>query len=744
MDIFRKMLRFTIIKIYLLLFAVIFCNSAVGQHKTYDSLEFRLSKNLENDVPVSENMPILKQLFELTRISKPYLALEYGAMALNTAVEINDQEAKAEWFSKIADIYLEQKTYYMAMQNYFSAFEIYNGLGMKKETGYAQMSIGETYFIQGVEDVSLSYYRQAEEIFTKIDYPKGLAKVKNKIGLVNLEMYQYDKAMEMFNQSLELSEKLKDPLLTAETYCNIAEIYFQNEDFANESQFLTKAISKYRLGGDRLAMGKCYFKIGDMYFYQDEYDKAFINYLQSANIFKAFDLPLLHTQAQNRMARINFIQGLYPEAMQTAEKALKAATENELLQEKSDAYLLIAEIYSALNNNKEAYDNLMRYSKVKDTVIQEKREERFSELQVSIATKEKEKELALAAQEMKRKEVVFKVVLIMAILVLLLLVVIFLNNRKIKKVNNLLTAKNDEVKRQNQEIVKQKNIVDHANLEIKKQKNEIEEINNNITAGINYAARIQHATLPDISFVKQHFQEGFVFFQPKETVSGDFYWFAEIKDDKPPSLFRRKSDIDDKFKYVVAVIDCTGHGVPGAFMSMLGDAFLNQKVKQQKITSPDLILNGLHKFIRATLQQETSENNDGMDAAICTIDKHNKIMEFAGAKSPLIYIQRGQAEKINGDLKSIGGMQNEQERIFTKHTISIEETTRFYIYSDGFQDQFGGKAGRKFMAKPFRNMLIENSGKPFDEQRDILQEKLNEWKGDWVQMDDITVIGIKI
>ncbi len=730
--------------IYILLFVAIIPYNAVGQKSTFDSLEVILSQNLENGINGSQNMPILQQLFALTNISKPYLALEYGALALNTAMEIGDEQSKAEWYCKIADIYFEQKTYYMAMQNYFSAFEIYNRLGMKKESAYAQMNIGETYFIQGVEDVSLSYYKQAEEIFNIINNQRGLAKVKNKIGLVNLEMYQYDKAMEMFNQSLKISELLKDPQLTAETYCNIAETYFQSEDFNNENQYLTKAIIKFRLSGDRLSMGKCYYKIGDMYLYQEEYDKAYINYLQSGNIFKAFDLPLLQTQVKNKLARINFIQGMYQEAMTTVKEALNTATEHELLQEKSDAYLLMADISYALKKNTEAYDNLQRYIQVKDSVIQEKREERFSELQVSIATKEKEKELALAAQEMQRKEIVFRVVMIMSTLILLFLVIIFLNNRKIKKVNNLLTMRNDEIKRRNEEIVVQKNIVDKANLEIKKQKNEIEEINHNITAGINYAARIQHATLPNISFIKQHFQDGFVFFNPKETVSGDFYWFAEVKDERPPSLFRRNKENEENAKYIVAVIDCTGHGVPGAFMSMLGDAFLNQIVKQQKTTSPDLILNELHKFIRATLQQETSENNDGMDVAICTIDKSNNKMEFAGAKNPLIYIQRGEVHKINGDLKCIGGMQKEQERIFTKHTINIDDSTRFYIYSDGFQDQFGGKMGRKFMAKPFRDMLIENSSKPFEEQRQILQEKFIEWKGDFIQMDDTTIIGIKI
>ena len=179
-------------------------------------------------------------------------------------------------------------------------------------------------------------------------------------------------------------------------------------------------------------------------------------------------------------------------------------------------------------------------------------------------------------------------------------------------------------------------------------------------------------------------------------------------------------------------------------MSMLGDAFLNQIVNLQKITEPDLILNELHKLVRSTLQQETTENNDGMDAAICVIDKATKKLAFAGAKNPLIIVQNDKVEKVNGDIKSIGGIQKEDQRVFTKHEIDISIPTTFYIYSDGYQDQFGGKEGRKLMAKPFRDLLTSKYNAPFKEQEKMLFDFFNKWREERVQMDDTTVIGIKI
>lgn len=298
------------------------------------------------------------------------------------------------------------------------------------------------------------------------------------------------------------------------------------------------------------------------------------------------------------------------------------------------------------------------------------------------------------------------------------------NNRKTNQINKQLQIQNDEINHQKAEIERQ---------------------NHDIKSSINYAARIQSSMLPETDFIKKHFADGFVYFHPREAVSGDFYWFSEVKIERPPTLFRRK-DIpeDEDGKLIIAVIDCTGHGVPGAFMSMLGDALLNQIVNFQKITQPDIILNELNKLVIATLQQDTSQNNDGMDAAICTIDKNTQQMQFAGAKSPLIYIQDNKMNKVNGDLKAIGGIQKGNEKNFTCHTIDISKPTTFYIYSDGYQDQFGGNDGRKFMAKRFRDTLAENSALPFESQSQILLDNFNEWKQNYIQMDDTTVIGIKI
>ena len=264
--------------------------------------------------------------------------------------------------------------------------------------------------------------------------------------------------------------------------------------------------------------------------------------------------------------------------------------------------------------------------------------------------------------------------------------------------------------------------------EVVKAKEIIEKKNQDITSSITYAKRIQEAMLPQIEEMKRRIPNLFVFFEPRDIVSGDFYWFAE-KDNK----------------ILIAAIDCTGHGVPGAFMSMVGDAYLNQIVKSDGITNPDTILNRLHERIRQALKQEETQNRDGMDMVICSIDLSQRVLEVAGAKNPLVMIQNGQISQIKGDRMPIGGEQKEDRRLFKKHHLPLESTTSLYMFSDGFQDQFGGPEGKKFMVKKLRELFFEIHQKPFDEQKTILENTFQTWKGTNIrQTDDVLIIGLQV
>ena len=257
----------------------------------------------------------------------------------------------------------------------------------------------------------------------------------------------------------------------------------------------------------------------------------------------------------------------------------------------------------------------------------------------------------------------------------------------------------------------------------------IEKQNNDITSSINYAKRIQTAFLPLEEDIAAAIPSFFVFYQPRDIVSGDFYWFDQ-KDNK----------------VILAAADCTGHGVPGALMSMIGNEILKQIIIERGITEADKILNELNKGIRTALRQEVSKNADGMDISLVVIDYSNKTMEFAGAKNPLYYIQNREFYQIKADVFSVGGEQIKGEKIFAKHIIDISVPTTFYIGSDGFQDQFGGDADKKFMVKHLRELLFNIHEKDMNEQKEILQKTITDWikTGKTHQTDDILWIGARL
>lgn len=263
--------------------------------------------------------------------------------------------------------------------------------------------------------------------------------------------------------------------------------------------------------------------------------------------------------------------------------------------------------------------------------------------------------------------------------------------------------------------------------EIKEQHRLISEKNENITSSITYASRIQRAVFGNEDHLKTLFPQSFVFLKPHSIVSGDFYWFYQTSD----------------YKIVIAA-DCTGHGVPGAFMTLLGQTFLEEIVDNQKIYMPDKILYELNIRIVDRLNKEYSETqvSDGMDMAVLTFDHINNKVYYAGANNPLFYVRKNEDMLIKASKFAVGGQV--ENKLYELHEFEMIPETMYYIYSDGFQDQFGEENNRKFMSKNFRKLLHEISDLELDEQKNMLNESLEFWKGNLHQTDDILVIGIKI
>lgn len=253
--------------------------------------------------------------------------------------------------------------------------------------------------------------------------------------------------------------------------------------------------------------------------------------------------------------------------------------------------------------------------------------------------------------------------------------------------------------------------------------------NRDITDGIRYARKIQKALTDDASIIGENVSDFFIFSKAKDLVSGDFSWYTKVDD-----------------KLIFAVIDCTGHGIPGSLLSIIGNIHLNNIVLEQNILDPREILKSLHSRVRSTLHQDkvSDYNDDGMDVAICCLDLKEHKLTFSGALRPLYLIKDGKLTIVKGDRKSIGGAYNENSISFKNSVHSLNPGDLIYLFSDGYADQFGGEQDRKYTVKKFRELLLSFVDQPLDKQKKILEMSHLKWKGDKFQVDDITVMGIKI
>jgi serine phosphatase RsbU (regulator of sigma subunit) len=309
------------------------------------------------------------------------------------------------------------------------------------------------------------------------------------------------------------------------------------------------------------------------------------------------------------------------------------------------------------------------------------------------------------------------IVTVFSIFIVYLVIVFRL--KALERANKVLEEK---VRVRTQQVLEQKE-------ELVKQKDIIENLYSEVTDSIEYAQKIQLAILPSEQQIKSLLHNAFVFFKPKNIVSGDFYWFAERPD-----------------RYIIAAVDCTGHGVPGAFMSMIGNTLLNQIINERNIVEPAEALNHLHKGIRRLLKQDQADNlqKDGMDIVLLSVHKFRNEVQYAGANNSLFYVENNEIKEIKADKFSIGGLQKEQERKFTNHTLQISTKTSFFLTSDGYQDQFDEAFENKFTARRLKQLFLEIASLDGDTQKEKLDKTITEFRGTEEQMDDLMVIGFTI
>ncbi len=301
------------------------------------------------------------------------------------------------------------------------------------------------------------------------------------------------------------------------------------------------------------------------------------------------------------------------------------------------------------------------------------------------------------------------------------------DNKLLAEQKDEISEKNQELNQQNEEIAAQRDEIEAQRDLVFKQKEQIETTHQEISSSIDYAKRLQTSILPNMSLLEESFSDHFVFFRPKQKVSGDFYWWTKVED-----------------KVIITAADCTGHGVPGAFMSMLGVSLLREITNKAYISHPGVILNRLRKEVVKSLDQkgDSGEQKDGMDLALISVQPETLKCEYAGANNPLYLVRNRQLTEYKADRMPVSHYPRMDK--FTNQEIQLEKGDQLYLFSDGYADQFGGEKRKKFKYKAFQQHLVDHCGESMEQQHKSLLDTIVEWQRDYEQIDDMVIVGIKV
>jgi len=648
-----------------------------------------LSEILATQTDSSRTSTLLALSWEL-RNSNPELAISYGQEAIDLSLKFNDFENLAKAYSFVGVAYRVMGKYSQSIDYYFLGLDIATEHGITEQEGYAYLNLANLYIYQEYCNNALDNLKKAEEIALKIDSKSMLSYVYLYVGRTLVLKNEPSRALEFFQKALNIRIETNSIPEQAVCYKYIGDVYLSMNDQQAALMNYDKSLSVIDRDADRSLYADLLEKKSTISFQQKDLNRAKALAKQSLNIAHEIGASFTARNATQTLANIALSRGEYQMASEYLNRIIDF--NSHLFSQQLSEKIFLLE-YQLEKQQKEAKIEMLN----KDNII---------------------KELKLE----KAKSYNFTYLFIIILLLALFITSLFLLKVRRKR-NDLLEAQNQEIASQRQKIEQKNNHLQNAYTVI-------EGYISKITDSIQYAKKIQEAVLPNFDSLKSYFTDCYCYYLPKDFVSGDFYWITT----KGDTLY-------------VAVADCTGHGVPGAFMSIIGMDLLSQAVNQQNINEPAKILDYLNIEIRKKLRKEAQDElilKDSMDIAIISYQKSDNKIQYSGALVPLTIVRNGKLLEHKPQFTSIGVSPELFKRSFKQQTIDIQPGDWIYLYSDGYMDQFGGENKRKYMRSQFFSTLLDISQYGGERQKDELKKKFMDWKGNNEQIDDVLVLGIKV
>ncbi len=653
-------------------------------------------------------------------------ALDNDLKALKMAEELGNKQIQMMLMGNIGNVYDAQGDFAQALDYDLKTLQIAEEMGNKKMQGGIFGNIGSIYDEEGDYPKSLYFQLKALKIAEELGNKESQARCLGNIALVYDDQRDFSKAIDYNLKSLALIEQLGDKQLEASVLGNTGSVYQEQKNYPKALEYLTRAMKMAEEFGDKQLQASDLANIGTILQEQGNYPQALDNYLKAFKILKDGGDKQALALIIGDMGVYYTKTGKFKEAEEYLKRAIAMEDSIGIRNDESHAEENLSKLYDTTGRYQLALLYYKKATILKDTLFNMDKNKALTrkeltyqyEKKEALEHAEQEKKEAITEQEKKREKLIRNSFIAGFILMLALAFFIFRGYRQKQKANILITEQKEAVEQKNIIIEQQKSLVEH-------QKNLVEEKNKDILDSIMYAKRLQDAILPPLTLIRQYLPESFVLYKPKDIVAGDFYWMERAGDN-----------------ILIAAADCTGHGVPGALVSVVCSNALNRTVKEFKITEPGKILDKVRELVLETFEKSEENVQDGMDISLCCINTKTKEAQWSGAYNSLWYIHNGEIKEVAADKQPIGKV--DKPVPFNTHTINLQKGDTLYLFTDGYADQFGGPKGKKFKYKQLQELLLANASRSIDEQSNLLKDTLQDWKGELEQVDDVLVIGIRV
>lgn len=625
-------------------------------------------------------------------------ALENFSNAARLYDRIGNKQMLSDCYFSIGSIYHNRSDYFKAMDFYLRSLKINEILKNKRAISNCYGNIGNMFLLQSNYPKAMEYFLKSLSIAEATNNQSEIGNRYNDIGTVYAGQAEYSKALEYYMKSLKIEQEIDDKDGISICYNNIADFYERQNKYSEAMDYILKSLKLSEEINNKDDIGIALLNIGHLYFKQSDYQQALAYSLKSLKIYREiYDKNKMGTCYSN-LADIYLNTKNYKSAIQYGDSSIEISKKVGDISDQQSSYKTLSDAYAKQNNYKEAYENFVQFKALTDSIFNTDKSKQLGDMKTQFEVDKKETELKEKADAQQKVQQTITLSVAGVLLIVFVFSIFLFRRFKVT---------------QRQKVV------------IEKQKHLVEEHQKEIVDSITYAKRLQNAILPPIDEIKNKFPESFLMYRPKDIVAGDFYWMENVG-----------------YMTFVAVADCTGHGVSGAMLSVVCSNALNKAVNEFRLTETGMILDKTRELVLETFAKSGEDIKDGMDISLLSFNNLNKEIQWSGAFNPLWYVESGELKEIKANKQPIGKTDNPSN--FTTHSIEYKEDTIFYLMTDGYADQFGGEKGKKFMYKRLGNALVERSNSHLEAQKDFLCKSFDDWKGILEQVDDVTIMGIRI